>query len=481
MNAKMIRYMIGKMLGVEALVLLIPTLVALYYQEAVAKSFLLTAFVLFCAYVILGRTRPKDSNIYSKEGLFVVALAWVLWSAFGALPFFLSGITSHYIDALFEMVSGFTTTGATIISNVNELPHAINFWRAFSQWIGGMGVLVFAMMLTSLGEKSSMVLVRAEVTGVDKNKLLPKARQSSLILYIMYWGLTLVVFICLLLGGMSPFDSVIHALSTAATGGASNYVEGVAHFNSAYIEGVMSVFMILFGINFNVYFLLFFGERKSIFKNEELKVYLLMVATSVVVVTISLLSTIGEPLKAFRDASFQVASMISTTGAVSTNYNAWSEFAKIILLFLMIVGACASSTGGGIKVSRMMILFKNIKNEIKQMLHPKSINLLKVNGERVSNQAMKSIYTFLGAYLAILVCSVLIISLDNFNFETTTTAVLSALSNIGPGFGSIGPAGNYAGFSFLSKIVLCLNMLVGRLEIFSFLILFTPLMRTRKF
>lgn len=481
MNTKMIRYILAKMLGVEAALLLLPALVGAVYGEKEALCFLPVSAVLLVIYFIAGKRKPQNRTIYGKEGMIIVASAWILWSLFGALPFTLSGSIPYYLDAVFETVSGFTTTGSSILQNIEELPQCMLFWRSFTHWVGGMGVLVFVMVLTSLDKKNTMYLMRAEVPGPEKDKLVPKMMSTARILYAMYLGLTLIEVILLLFGGMNLFDGLIHAFGTAGTGGFSNYGASVGHFDSAYIDGVITVFMILFGINFNLYFLLLLGEAKSVWKNEELRVYLGIIAGAVAVITLNISGQFPNPLQAFRYASFQVASIITTTGYATADYNGWPMLSQCILILLMIIGACASSTGGGIKVSRFMIVIKSIKREIKQMLHPKSVNLIKVNGRKIGPDVLRVVYIYLLAYMGIVVGSILLVSIDNLDFGTTFSSVMATLNNIGPGIGDVGPVGNFAEFSPLSKIVFCFDMLAGRLEIFPFLMLFTLSAWRRKF
>ncbi|EEG75022.1 TrkH family potassium uptake protein [[Clostridium] hylemonae] len=481
MNTKMIRYILAKMLGVEAALLLLPALVGAVYGEKEALCFLPVSAVLLVIYFIAGKRKPQNRTIYGKEGMIIVASAWILWSLFGALPFTLSGSIPYYLDAVFETVSGFTTTGSSILQNIEELPQCMLFWRSFTHWVGGMGVLVFVMVLTSLDKKNTMYLMRAEVPGPEKDKLVPKMMSTARILYAMYLGLTLIEVILLLFGGMNLFDGLIHAFGTAGTGGFSNYGASVGHFDSAYIDGVITVFMILFGINFNLYFLLLLGEAKSVWKNEELRVYLGIIAGAVAVITLNISGQFPNPLQAFRYASFQVASIITTTGYATADYNGWPMLSQCILILLMIIGACASSTGGGIKVSRFMIIIKSIKREIKQMLHPKSVNLIKVNGRKIGPDVLRVVYIYLLAYMGIVVGSILLVSIDNLDFGTTFSSVMATLNNIGPGIGDVGPVGNFAEFSPLSKIVFCFDMLAGRLEIFPFLMLFTLSAWRRKF
>ena len=461
MNTKMIRYILAKMLGVEAILLLLPALVSLIYGEFSGVYFLIPSGILIVIYLLVGMKKPEKRTIYGKEGMVIVASAWILWSLFGALPFTISGSIPSYLDAFFETVSGFTTTGSSILTDVEALPQGMLFWRSFTHWIGGMGVLVFVMVLTTLDKKNSMYLMRAEVPGPEKDKLVPRTMSTARILYGMYLGLTLIEVILLLLGGMNMFDSLIHAFGTAGTGGFSNYAASVGHFDSAYIDGVISIFMILFGVNFNLYFFLLIRDFKPVWKNEELRAYLGIILAAVAVITLNISGQYPNPLKAFRYALFQVASIITTTGYATADYNAWPMLSQCILLMLMVIGACASSTGGGIKVSRFLMVLKCIK--------------------KVGADVLRSLYVYLMAYAGIVVGSVLIVSIDNLDFGTTFSSVLATLNNIGPGIADVGPVGSFAEFSPLSKIVFCFDMLAGRLEIFPFLMLFTASAWNRKF
>ncbi|MDO4941746.1 MAG: TrkH family potassium uptake protein [Lachnospiraceae bacterium] len=481
MNYKMIRYILGRMLGIEGVVLLIPMLVSLIYREGCWKYFLFTSILLFIIALLNGRKTPEQSHIYGKEGFVIVGFAWILWSLFGALPFTLSGSIPFYLDAVFETISGFTTTGSTILSEIEGLPYGILFWRNLTHWIGGMGVLVFVLMLTTLNDKNAMHLMRAEVPGPDKDKMIPKARENAMLLYMMYFALTVAEIILLKLGGMTLYDSIVHAFSTAGTGGFSTKNSSIAYYDSAYIDGVITIFMILFGVNFNMYFLILIRDIKSVFKNEELRVYLGIVASTIVLITVNITHMYGSVIKAFRYASFQVASVISTTGFMTADFDLWPEFSKSILLMIMLIGACGGSTGGGMKVSRIMIIAKSIKREVKQLLHPRSVNITMVNGKRVSDDSIRGLYIYVFAYSIIIVLSTIVVSLDNYDFGTTFTSVLTTLNNVGPGISKVGPTCNFSFFSPLSKIVLCMDMLVGRLEIFPFLMICSPSLWRKKF
>ncbi|UTB46131.1 MULTISPECIES: TrkH family potassium uptake protein [Dorea] len=481
MNTKIVRYILCRMLGVEAALLLVPVLVAVIYQEKCGIVFLIPIAILCLLFLVAGRKRPEHGQIYGKEGMVIVALAWILWSLFGAMPFTLSGYIPSYVDAFFETVSGFTTTGSSIIPDVEVLPHCLLFWRSFTHWIGGMGVLVFVLVVTSLDRKNSMHLMRAEVPGPEKDKLVPKAMSTARILYGMYLTLTVIEMVFLVIGGMNLFDSMIFSFGSAGTGGFSNYADSVAHFNSAYIDGVITVFCALFGVNFALFYFMILGDFKSILKNEELRTYILLIAgaTAAIMLNIhSLYPTIG---KSFRYAVFQVVTVITTTGYSTADFAQWPMFSKAVLMMLTVIGACASSTGGGIKVSRLLVGIKCVKREIVQLAHPKSVGIIRIGGKKVSSDVLRTIYIYFIAYVGILIGSVVLVSLDNFDFETTFSAVLTTLGNVGPGMAQVGPMGNFAEFSPLSKLILCFDMLAGRLEIFPFLVLFTAPAWRRKF
>ena len=481
MNKKMIVYILGKMMGVEGLLLLIPALVSLIYHEKSVISFLIVAAILLVIYMVFGRKLPASKQIYGKEGFVIVGLAWILWSAFGALPFVISGSIPYYIDALFETISGFTTTGSTILADIEALPMGISFWRSFTHWIGGMGVLVFVMMITSLDDENAMPLMRAEVPGPEADKLVPKARHTARLLYGMYFVLTAAEVVFLLFGGMNLYDALLHAFSTAGTGGFSNRAASVSFYDSAYIDGVITVFMILFGINFNLYFFILLKDWKSILKNEELWAYLGIVGVSIAIITGNILKIYGTVAHAFRYASFQVGSIITTTGFATADYDQWPELSKSILLALMFVGACAGSTGGGIKVSRLLIIAKSIRREVRKMLHPNAVTIIKVNGKKIGQDTMKNVNLYLTCYIIIMIVSILLVSIDNFDFATTFSGVLTTMSNVGPGISKVGPVMNFHSFSAVSKLVFCFDMLIGRLEIFPYLLLLSPELWRRRF
>ena len=477
----MIRYINSKMMGAEGLLMLLPMMVGIIYGEHTSVYFLITAAILTAIYLLFGRKCPENMTIYAKEGLIIVATAWIFWSLAGALPFVLSKSIPSYVDAFFETVSGFTTTGSTILTEIEGLPKGILFWRSLTHWVGGMGVLVFVMVLTSLDEKNSMHLMRAEVPGPEADKLVPKARGTARILYGMYFALTAVETVFLMAGGMSFFDALLHAFSTAGTGGFSNKNASVGFFDSAYIDGVITVFMILFGINFNLYFLFLLKEWKTALKNEELWVYLGIIGASMAAITGNILHIYGNIFRAFRYASFQVASVITTTGFCTADYDRWPELSKMILMSLMFVGACASSTGGGIKVSRLIILWKSVRQEVRKILHPNAVKEIRDNERKICQYKLRNVNIYQSCYVLILVVSTLLVSIDNFDFATSFSGVLTTLSNVGPGISQVGPVMNFHKFSVLSKLVFCFDMLAGRLEIFPYLLLFSPDLWRRRF
>lgn len=480
MNYGMIRFIVGKMLLIESFLLLVPAFVSLIYQEKSGVWFLIVTGILLVLSRLLSK-KPKDMSLYAKEGFLVVALAWILWSLFGALPFVFSGTIPRFEDAFFEVVSGFTTTGSTILTDIEGLPMGMNFWRCLTHWVGGMGVLVFVMTIIPLSTKNSMFLMRAEVPGPTCDKLVPKARSTARILYGMYVGLSALEVVFLLAGGMNLYEALVHTFSTAGTGGFSNRNASIAAFDSAYIDGVITIFMLLFGVNFNLYYLLLLKNVKDVFRNEELKTYLGIVAVSAVLITANIAGMYGSVLKAFRYAGFQVVSVITTTGFVTADFELWPEFSKTILLILMVIGACAGSTGGGMKVSRIMILGRTVMREIKQILHPKSVNVVKMDGKRLTDENTHGVYVYTICYVAILAASVLLVSIDNFDFTTNFTAVLTTLNNVGPGLAQVGPIENFADFSWFAKMILSLDMLIGRLEILPIMMLLAPQTWRKKF
>ena len=474
MNLPMIVSILGQVLLVEAGLMVLPMGVSLIYEESCAGAFAITAAILLAVSLLARLIRPKHRVFYAREGFVIVALSWVLLSAFGALPFWISGEIPHYVDCFFETVSGFTTTGASILANVETLSQGMLFWRSFTHWVGGMGVLVFVLAIVPMAGDHSMHLMRAEVPGPSVGKLVPKIRLTAKILYQIYMAMTLLQVVLLCLGGMSLFDALITAFGTAGTGGFSNRAASIGAWSSSYIHWVVTIFMILFGINFNLFYLLCLKKCRQALKSEELRWYLLIILAAVVMITIDILPRYAHVSTAVRDASFQVSSIITTTGFATTDFNLWPEFSKAILVLLMFVGACAGSTGGGIKVGRLIILIKSARREIRRMLHPRAVSAVHLEGKQVDDETLHSANAYLIVYMLLLLLSILLVSLNGMGFESTATSVITCFNNVGPGLGLVGPTGNFAGCSALSKLVLSLDMLLGRLEIFPMLMLVAP-------
>lgn len=472
MNYRMLLYLLCVILLIEAAFLLIPLLVALVYGESVVP-FLITVGVLVAVSVPGVLQKPKNTKIYAKEGFVTVALSWLLMSAFGALPFVLSGAIPNYIDAFFETCSGFSTTGASILRVIEGLPKGVLFWRSFTHWIGGMGVLVFMLAILPQGGHA-IYLLRAEVPGPTKGKLVPKLRHTAIILYGIYIVLTVAEVVALLITGMPLYDSLVNAFGTAGTGGFSVLNDSIAGYNNPAAEWVIAVFMLIFGINFNLYFFILIGKWRELLKSEELRVYLSLALVSVTVICIQTYNMFDSFSDCIRSSFFQTTSIVSTSGFSTRDFNLWPGLTKMLLVFLMFTGSCAGSTAGGVKISRLLIVFKNTMREIKHMLHPRSVNTVRVDGEPVPEETVRSAVNYITLYLTVFIVSALAISVDGFSFETNFTGTLACLNNIGPGLGKVGPAGNYADFSVFSKIILSFDMLFGRLELMPMIILFSP-------
>lgn len=469
----MIGFVIGRILVTEAALLLIPMATALLYGESV-NPFLLPAVLLVLVGSILGFNRPKRTALYARDGFAVVALAWVLLSVFGAMPFVISGDIPGSVDAFFETVSGFTTTGATILTEVEHLSRSGLFWRSFTHWIGGMGVLVFVMAILPMTDGHGMHLMRAEVPGPSVGKLVSRMSDSAKILYGIYFVMTVIEIILLLAGGMPLFDACIHAFGTAGTGGFSSRNLSVGAYQSAYFDIVIGIFMLLFGVNFNLYYFLLIRRFRDVFRSEELRAYLLIVAAAVAAITLDIVHMYGSVAVSLRHAFFQVASIITTTGYGTVDFNTWPTFSKVVLVVLMFVGACAGSTGGGIKVSRILILVKSSLADMRKMLHPNAVTTVRLEGKPVSDKSLRGAHVYLSVYVLVFVGSFLLLSLEQFDLVTTFTALASCINNIGPGLEMVGPMGNFAAFSPAAKLLLSFDMLVGRLEIFPMLLLFAP-------
>lgn len=475
MNYRMIFYIIGFILTLEAGLMLPSAGVAVYLGEWSALFAFLAAMALCLVIGLpLSIKKPKNRVIYAREGFVVVGLSWIVLSLFGALPFWFSREIPSFIDCFFETVSGFTTTGSSILPQVETLPYALLFWRSFTHWIGGMGVLVFVMAIIPLAGSRSMHLMRAEIPGPSVGKLVPRIKSTAKLLYGIYIAMTAIEVVLLLFGGMSLFDSLIHSFGTAGTGGFSSRTASVGYYDSAYIDGVITVFMLLFSINFNLFYFILIGKIGQVLRNQELRWFLGIVAAAIGVITLNILPVYRGLGDAFRHAAFQVASIISTTGFATADFALWPELSRAILLLLLIIGACAGSTGGGIKISRLLILLKGVVQEIRHMNHPRAVGMVKLEGKPVEKGTIDAANTFLVTYFIIICLSTLLVSVDGFDFESTLTAVLTCINNVGPGLGIVGPTGSFADFSGFSKLVLSITMLVGRLEIFPMIMLFSP-------
>ena len=475
MNIRLVVNLLGKALAVEGALMLPSLLVSLYYDGGDWLALLLAAMLVSAVGGALAMlVRPHNDNLRAREGFAAVALIWVFMSMFGALPFYFHGSIPVYTDCFFETVSGFTTTGATILKDVEALPRGLLFWRSFTHWVGGMGVLVLSLALIPHMGARSQHLLKAESTGPAPGKLVPHIGKSSKILYELYLALSIIHFAALLPCGLDWYDSLIHMFGSAGTGGFSNYNASVGHFQSPAVDAVTATFMLLFGVNFTMYYLLLNKQWRMVLKNEELRLYLGIVAGSVVLIAINILPSVGNWWEALRQSYFQVSSIITTTGYSTANFDLWPQLSRTILVVLMLLGACAGSTGGGIKMVRLALLFKAMARQVKQAIRPRSVATIKIDGRPVDEVTISRVLVFFFGYLLIIMVAMLIVSVDNFSFETNLTAVLSAVSNIGPGLGAVGPTGNFAGFSILSKWVLSICMLVGRLEIYPILMLFAP-------
>lgn len=475
MNYRMIAYIIGSILRLEGLMLVAPTCVAAIYQESDAvKAFFSTIIIVFIVGSALAGQAPKNKRIYGREAATVVALSWIVVSVFGAVPFFLTGYISSPVDCFFEAVSGFTTTGASILSSIEVLPNSLLFWRAFTQWIGGMGILVFMLAIIPMGDERSTHLMRAEVPGPIVRKIVPRIKSTAKILYSIYVVLTLIEVVVLCIGGMPFFDSVVTAISTAATGGSGLWDANIAVYNSPYVEYALIVFMFLFSINFNMFYMILIWDLKDVWKNEELRYFVGIALFAIISITTNIAHLYPNLENAFRHATFQVVSLLSTSGFVVADYEVWPEFSKSIMILLMMLGGCGGSTSGGIKISRVIILLKLAVREVRHIVHPRSVNVIKLNGQRMEESAISGVVGYMTIYFFILFASTVLISLDNVSFEVSFTSVLACISNEGPAFGPTGPMGNFGFYSPISKIILCFNMLIGRLEIFPVIMLFAP-------
>lgn len=475
MNYGVVIKILGNLLTVEALLMIPSLLVSLYYNQYDKKAFLISIFITGVLGFIMGRKEETKENIKAKEGLAIVAFGWILASFFGSLPFVLSGSIPSWIDSFFETVSGFTTTGATIVDNVESLPMGILFWRSFTHWIGGMGILVFTIAILPTLGVGGFQIFKVESPGPMPDRIVPKVKDTAKILYITYFIMTVLEIILLLFGGMSLYDAAVHTFGTVGTGGFSIKAASVGAYDSTYIHIIIGIFMILSGVNFSLYYFLFQGKWKEVFKNEELRLYFGIIFSSVILIALNINSEIYKNIGlALRDAFFQVGSIITTTGYATTDFDKWPTFSKSILFLLMFVGGCAGSTGGGIKNIRILVLFKLVKREFSKILHPRAVIPIKTNGEILSNETVAGITSFFVLYIFIFILGTVLISLEGMDLVSSSSAVASALGNIGPGFGLVGPSETFSSISSMGKLLLSLLMLLGRLELFTIIALVLP-------
>lgn len=473
MNKSVICYILGYVLRIEAFLLMIPCLIAIIYREPSGFAFLISAFLCLVLGFIMSQKKPSDFVFYLKEGCIATSLSWIALSVFGCLPFVISHEIPSFTNALFETISGFTTTGASILYDVEHLSHCMIFWRSFTHWIGGMGVLVFLLAIVPLSGGSHINLMRAESPGPSVGKLVPKVKYTAQILYLIYLGLTIIQFFFLIAGKMNAFDAITTAMGTAGTGGFGIKNDSIAGY-SPYIQWVTTIFMILFGVNFNAYYLILYRKFKNAFKMEEVRFYFLIIFASTGIIFFNILRMSPNASTALRDAAFQVASIITTTGFSTVDFNMWPELSRTILILLMFIGACAGSTGGGIKVSRFIIAIRTAFREITSYIHPKSIKKVTMDDKPVDSDIIHSVCIYFITFAMIFTVSLLLISVEGKDFTTNFTAVAATINNIGPGLEMVGPTQNFCHFSILSKYVLMFDMLAGRLELFPLLILLQP-------
>ncbi len=474
MNYKMVGRMTGLILLIESGFMIFPLLISFGYKESSWSSFVITMAILVAVgatLLVLCRTTKKE--YYAKEGFVICGLAWILISAFGALPFVISGVIPQYINAFFETVSGFTTTGASILLEIASLPRGILFWRSLTHWIGGMGMLVFLLAVVPSAGGHSVHLLRAESPGPSVQKMLPRMRDTAKVLYMIYFLLTIMCFVMLVLGGMPAFDSICTAMGTAGTGGFSVQNDSMASY-TPYMRTVVIVFMLMFGANFNIYYLLLIKDFKSVLRDDELKTYLLVFFSAATLITLNVYPMFETVGKAIHESAFAVSSIMTTTGFSSFDFAKFPEFSRGMLVVLMLFGASAGSTGGGFKIARLNLIIRSGLREIKRMIRPRSVEIIRVNKKPIDLRTVHLTNVYLGVYALLIVASCIIVSFDNFSFDTNVTAVISCFNNIGPGLGMVGPSGNFFSFSVISKLVLCADMLLGRLEIFPLLILIHP-------
>ncbi len=472
MNKSIILHIIGWILTLEGILMLLPFIVSLIYQEKSGFAFLATLIPCLILGLPLVMRKPKNHVFFAKEGFISVALGWITLSIMGAMPFYISGEIPHYIDALFEVISGFTTTGSSILSDVEALSYCMLFWRSFTHWIGGMGILVFILAILPMSGGETIHFMRAESPGPSVEKFAPRMRSTASLLYLIYFVMTAIQVVLLLLGGMRLFDSLTITFGSAGTGGFAIKNSSCADY-TPYQQNVITIFMFLFGVNFNIYYLILLKKFKAAIKSEELRAYALIVLGAIVLIAFNL-GGFKNFFPSIHHAAFQVSSIITTTGYATTDFNHWPTFSRFILVWLMFIGACAGSTGGGMKVSRIVVLFKTIRKEMSSLVHKRSVKIIKFDGKIIEHETLRSINVFFISYIMIFAASVLLVSLDDFDFTTTFTAVAATLNNVGPGLEEVGPIGNFGNFSYPSKLVMIFDMLCGRLEIFPMLLLFSP-------
>ena len=472
MNYGMILYVLGWILNFEAAFMVPSALVALIYREHDGISILIAMMLCLVPGILVFFLKPAKRKIHAREGLVITALSWLVLSIFGAVPFRISGYIPNMFDAVFETASGFTTSGASILSDVEALPHCLLFWRSFTHWVGGMGVLVFVIAILPMAGGSDMYLMKAESPGPSVSKLVPKVKSTALTLYKMYIVITVLQILLLLVGRMPVFDAFCISFGTAGTGGFGVRNDSVGGY-SVYVQIVTTVFMILFGVNFNAYYLLYKRRFKDVLHMSEVRTYLCIIAAAILLIFISILPSYASAGTALKDSAFQVGSIITTTGYSTADFDRWPEFAKTILVMLMFIGACAGSTGGGMKVSRIQMFVKHVFKELNYFIHPNSIRKVKMDGKQVEHAVMRSASAYLAAYVVLFALSVLLISIDNFDFTTNFTAVAATFNNIGPGLAKVGPTCNFSGYSNFSTVVLTFDMIASRLELFPVMILFS--------
>lgn len=482
MNYRMVVFVLGRIFLVEAAMLLLPMVCSAIYGEwYMLPAFLLPAVILLLLGLAASLRTPKNTTIYARDGLAIVALVWVLMSAFAALPFVISGEIPAFADAFFEMVSGFTTTGSTILNDIESLSRGALFWRSFSHWVGGMGVLVFAMAVLPMTDGRAMHLMRAEVPGPTCGKLSSKLSDSAKILYGIYFAMTALEVMFLCAGGMSLYESLIHSFGTAGTGGFSNRGLSIGAYQNPYFEWVIGIFMLLFGVNFNLYYFILMRHFREAFGSEELRAYLGIVLFSTVTIAANILSMVGSVGEAVRTAFFQVSSIITTTGYATADFNLWPTYSRILLLVLMFVGGCAGSTAGGLKMSRVIIFFKAARQDLNKMLHTHAVTTIRFEDKPLDEKTLQGVHNYFNVYMLLIMLSTVLVSLDGFDLTTTFTAVITCINNVGPGMELVGPMGNFSQFSAPVKYLLSFDMLAGRLELYPMLAMFAPrLWRSRR-